>query len=123
MGLPSEERPPGDTNGTIQEGQTLEPVGNGAMHRRHESGDAAASASHPQEGVDRPGEASSEQQLAERPRGNRKPSAVKEQRTCGKCGNHLTGQFVRALGGTYHLECFTCHVSSSGLEHIGVFVG
>jgi hypothetical protein len=30
---------------------------------------------------------------------------------CGKCGEGLTGQFVRALGDTYHLECFTCHVS------------
>lgn len=29
---------------------------------------------------------------------------------CGKCGEGLTGQFVRALGDTYHLECFTCHV-------------
>ena len=29
---------------------------------------------------------------------------------CGKCGESLTGQFVRALGDTYHLECFTCHV-------------
>ncbi|KAF2199394.1 rho-type GTPase-activating protein-like protein [Delitschia confertaspora ATCC 74209] len=28
---------------------------------------------------------------------------------CGKCGEPLTGQFVRALGDTYHLECFTCH--------------
>ncbi|KAF1999326.1 RhoGAP-domain-containing protein [Amniculicola lignicola CBS 123094] len=28
---------------------------------------------------------------------------------CGKCGEGLTGQFVRALGDTYHLECFTCH--------------
>ena len=32
---------------------------------------------------------------------------------CGKCGEGLTGQFVRALGGTYHLECFTCHVRPS----------
>ncbi|PVH91617.1 rho-type GTPase-activating protein-like protein [Periconia macrospinosa] len=30
-------------------------------------------------------------------------------KTCGKCGEGLTGQFVRALGDTYHLECFTCH--------------
>jgi hypothetical protein len=29
---------------------------------------------------------------------------------CGKCGEGLTGQFVRALGDTFHLECFTCHV-------------
>lgn len=41
-------------------------------------------------------------------------SAPKPKRTgkiCGKCGEGLTGQFVRALGDTYHLECFTCHVS------------
>ncbi|KXS93682.1 hypothetical protein AC578_8004 [Pseudocercospora eumusae] len=37
----------------------------------------------------------------------RRPSG--QQRTCGKCQRHLTGQFVRALGDTYHLECFTCH--------------
>jgi hypothetical protein len=32
-------------------------------------------------------------------------------RTCGKCGEPLTGQFVRALGGTFHLDCFKCRVS------------
>ena len=31
-------------------------------------------------------------------------------RICKKCGEALTGQFVRALGGTYHLECFLCQV-------------
>ncbi|KAF2465060.1 rho-type GTPase-activating protein-like protein [Lindgomyces ingoldianus] len=30
-------------------------------------------------------------------------------KSCGKCEQSLTGQFVRALGDTYHLECFTCH--------------
>ncbi|KAG2021437.1 hypothetical protein GB937_004774 [Aspergillus fischeri] len=29
-------------------------------------------------------------------------------RICKKCGEPLTGQFVRALGATYHLECFKC---------------
>ncbi|CAG8900543.1 unnamed protein product [Penicillium salamii] len=29
-------------------------------------------------------------------------------RLCQKCGEPLTGQFVRALGGTFHLECFKC---------------
>ncbi|KAL2860923.1 GTPase-activating protein LRG1 [Aspergillus lucknowensis] len=29
-------------------------------------------------------------------------------RTCKKCGDPLTGQFVRALLATYHLECFKC---------------
>lgn len=34
------------------------------------------------------------------------------QRICKKCDQPLTGQFVRALGGTYHLECFLCRVRS-----------
>lgn len=41
------------------------------------------------------------------PEPSRRPSGS---RVCGKCGLNLTGQFVRALGDTYHLECFTCHV-------------
>ena len=35
------------------------------------------------------------------------------QRICNKCGEALTGQFVRALGGTFHLECFKCQVCGS----------
>ncbi|PSK42286.1 Rho-type GTPase-activating protein 1 [Elsinoe australis] len=31
-----------------------------------------------------------------------------QSRICGKCQKPLLGQFVRALGDTYHLECFTC---------------
>lgn len=31
-------------------------------------------------------------------------------RHCKKCGEVLTGQFVRALGGTFHLDCFRCQV-------------
>jgi hypothetical protein len=42
--------------------------------------------------------------------GNRRPSGVK---LCAKCNQPLSGQFVRALENTYHLECFTCHVSSN----------
>jgi hypothetical protein len=34
-------------------------------------------------------------------------------RLCKKCGEPLTGQFVRALGGTYHLDCFKCRVSGT----------
>lgn len=47
-------------------------------------------------------------------RSKRKPSG--QQRTCGKCQKHLTGQFVRALGDTYHLECFTCNVRLFGIQ-------
>ncbi|KAK3641007.1 hypothetical protein LTR56_008395 [Elasticomyces elasticus] len=32
-----------------------------------------------------------------------------QQRVCHKCNKVMSGQFVRALGGTYHLECFTCN--------------
>ena len=32
-------------------------------------------------------------------------------RICKKCGEQLTGQFVRALDGTFHLDCFRCRVS------------
>lgn len=32
-------------------------------------------------------------------------------RVCTKCVEPLTGQYVRALGGTFHLECFKCQVS------------
>ena len=31
-------------------------------------------------------------------------------RVCRQCGESLSGQFVRALGGTFHLECFKCQV-------------
>ncbi|KAL1837436.1 hypothetical protein VTJ49DRAFT_3788 [Mycothermus thermophilus] len=41
-----------------------------------------------------------------RPRGSR--SASGQVRTCQKCGEVLTGQFVRALDGTFHLDCFRC---------------
>jgi len=32
--------------------------------------------------------------------------------TCAKCGQPMTGQFVRALGLVFHLNCFTCGTSS-----------
>lgn len=34
-------------------------------------------------------------------------------RICLKCNDPLTGQFVRALGATFHLECFKCQVSEA----------
>jgi hypothetical protein len=45
------------------------------------------------------------------PDGQNPPPKKRSGKICGKCGEGLTGQFVRALGDTYHLECFTCHVS------------
>jgi hypothetical protein len=49
--------------------------------------------------------------------GERKRSRTRNGRTasgqlrmCKKCGEPLTGQFVRALDGTFHLDCFRCRV-------------
>ncbi|KAK6336311.1 hypothetical protein TWF696_001873 [Orbilia brochopaga] len=42
---------------------------------------------------------------------SRGPSSNKTEptrRICKKCDQPLTGQFVRALGGTFHLDCFRC---------------
>ncbi|KAN0063792.1 Rho-type GTPase activating protein Rga1 [Thecaphora frezii] len=36
------------------------------------------------------------------------PSGRKEQ-ACRACGKTMTGQFVRALGSVYHLDCFRCN--------------
>lgn len=33
---------------------------------------------------------------------------VRKDQMCVKCGTAITGQFVRALSGVYHLDCFTC---------------
>lgn len=34
--------------------------------------------------------------------------AVRKEQVCRQCGRLISGQFVRALGGVYHLECFRC---------------
>ncbi|OTB08858.1 hypothetical protein M426DRAFT_163027 [Hypoxylon sp. CI-4A] len=43
-----------------------------------------------------------------RSRGRSGRTASGQLRVCAKCGEPLTGQFVRALEGTYHLDCFKC---------------
>ena len=47
-----------------------------------------------------------------RPRGNNR-TASGQVRVCKKCGEALMGQFVRALDGTFHLDCFKCRVSTT----------
>jgi hypothetical protein len=39
------------------------------------------------------------------------PSPADKGNICGKCGVVLAGQFVRALGDVFHLDCFTCKVT------------
>lgn len=45
-----------------------------------------------------------------RPNGRPHNKSPGSSRLCQKCNEPLTGQFVRALGGTFHLECFKCEV-------------
>jgi hypothetical protein len=54
------------------------------------------------------GHRSSGERNRSRPRNGRTQSG--QLRICKKCGEPLTGQFVRALGGTFHLDCFRCRV-------------
>lgn len=60
---------------------------------------------------DQDGERShSQERNRSRGRNGRAPSGGRQ---CKKCGEPLTGQFVRALDGTFHLDCFKCRVSLS----------
>ncbi|KAJ3374159.1 hypothetical protein GGF31_008376 [Allomyces arbusculus] len=36
------------------------------------------------------------------------PTTMRAPKLCTACGLPMTGQFVRALGGTFHLDCFKC---------------
>ena len=121
MGLPSEENQPGAVDGTFYDDDRSPPRESSTQvngshtslpYRQHGNTENNATSN------DRPsalGGSVVEQDARERTRPNgRRPSG--QQRMCGKCARHLTGQFVRALGDTYHLECFTCHVSSASLN-------
>ena len=37
---------------------------------------------------------------------------------CPKCDRPISGPFVRALGGVFHVQCFTCLVSTSRLPRL-----
>lgn len=50
---------------------------------------------------------------------SQKPSQEKPRvRYCDKCSEPITGQFVGALDGVWHVNCFTCDVSSPGIKYI-----
>lgn len=99
--LPQGASPP--TNGQTE--LTLRP------HEQHGNvGLSPAAQDRSRTSLDRPQDRSGKERSKS---GGRRPSG--QQRTCGKCQKHLTGQFVRALGDTYHLECFTCNVRSTNL--------
>ena len=49
------------------------------------------------------------------------PSNLRGPKLCGKCGQKITDQFVRALEDTFHLDCFRCVVCWTFLGHGGPF--
>lgn len=78
-----------------------------SMYRLKPTGSAGSSISTPAAGLDDESRRSGERNRS-RQRGPRTASG--QLRICKKCGEPLTGQFVRALDGTFHLDCFKCRV-------------
>ena len=115
MGLPSEDRGLGaaNGNGTFYDDHNAESKGSPTLANGRSNSNGRQrrmdTSAPQQDRSERPLDPNSEADPRQRSRSNnRRPSG--QQRICGKCQMHLTGQFVRALGDTYHLECFTCHV-------------
>lgn len=114
MSAPVDGPPPRDGQGATQpqqQYQAYDPRSNGLARRRTDEQDAQSSTHSlaPRDRTEAPPRSSTD------PDQQQVTPASKPKRSgkiCGKCGEGLTGQFVRALGDTYHLECFTCHVSS-----------
>lgn len=61
-------------------------------------------------GRERDGNPDGHKNSEERNRSRTRRNGSGQLRMCKKCGEPLTGQFVRALGGTFHLDCFRCRV-------------
>ncbi|KAF2733264.1 RhoGAP-domain-containing protein [Polyplosphaeria fusca] len=106
MGTPVEGRPSLEGPGNPQQ-YGYDPRGNGLARQptdplSMQSAQGLSPQKRPDDAIRRPSDPNQEQS-------NSSESRPRRAKTCGKCGEHLTGQFVRALGDTYHLECFTCH--------------
>jgi hypothetical protein len=123
MGLPPVEDPSGDSrtygatqltsgDGRYRVGHEVDSVTQSQQQRFINDEKGTASPGVNSSGKER--EADTPKVSGERDRarmhGNRKGSG--QMRVCKKCGEPLTGQFVRALGGTFHLDCFKCEVSA-----------
>lgn len=83
---------------------------NGGGQRRPESlrDFNVADAAPPTAWTDEASPRKSDERTRSRQRNGRAASG--QTRTCNKCGEPLRGQFVRALDGTFHLNCFKCRV-------------
>lgn len=83
------------------------PLPNGAFSSENRFTASPASSTNGRDIGDDPQRVSGERN---RSRARNGRTASGQLRLCKKCGEPLTGQFVRALGGTFHLDCFRCRV-------------
>jgi hypothetical protein len=77
-------------------------------HRLRPTNSGSSAATGPPGAWDSDSRKSAERNRSRQRNGGR--SASGQTRTCNKCGEALTGQFVRAMEGTFHLDCFKCRV-------------
>ena len=99
----------GGTSGANIQGQSQRILGTLPENENATNGSPQTSALNGR--VDMPLENTRDIAVREKPRSQSTTEAKKSaQRTCKKCGEPLTGQFVRALDGTFHLDCFRCEV-------------
>ncbi|KAF2718820.1 GTPase-activating protein-like protein of the rho/rac family [Polychaeton citri CBS 116435] len=114
MGLPSEDHAPGAQSSSTsqqQQQQQHEQFGTTPPRERQHSNQnipIRTRSGDDQQAQDQ-GERSSRPKQSSEAVANGRRKGSGQQRLCGKCQQALMGQFVRALGDTYHLECFTCH--------------
>ncbi|KAF4635516.1 hypothetical protein G7Y89_g2572 [Cudoniella acicularis] len=96
-----------DRDLVMQDQQLARPNGAFSSENRNASSPSGSASGRDR---DRDGDRDSQKNSGERnrsrPRNGRTASG--QLRMCKKCGEPLTGQFVRALGGTFHLDCFRC---------------
>ncbi len=107
-GLSHTERYQSDRDIHMQDAPLPRPNGAFGMENRMTTSPSGSAS-----GRDRDGEPSKTSGERPRSRSRNGRTASGQLRMCKKCGEPLTGQFVRALGGTFHLECFRCRVSLS----------
>lgn len=99
---------PGPGDGRYQTDRDLDVRMQGKQQSFASDGKAPASPAPSNQGRETDTPRASGERDRMRAQGARKGSG--QMRRCKKCGEPLTGQFVRALGGTFHLDCFKCKV-------------
>lgn len=78
-----------------------------SLYRLRPTGSGSGASLPPTGWTDEPRKSNERQRSRQRP----SRSGSGQTRICKKCGEQLTGQFVRALDGTFHLDCFKCRVT------------